>query len=76
MTLRISKSSLATIGPTAEMDAGSFVNGNKSSVVRENLDGLFDGLSGGNNSYISTDERELYEQLDPHVLEPWIHELE
>ena len=36
---------------TAEMDAGSFVNGSKSSVVRENLDGLFEGLSGGANEY-------------------------
>ena len=43
---------------TAEMDAGAFVNGSKSAVVRDNLDGLFEGLSGGGNDYISTDERD------------------
>ena len=53
---------------TAEMDAGSFVNGSKSSVVRENLDGLFEGLNGGNNSFISTDEREAVRAIGPKCI--------
>ncbi len=53
---------------TAEMDAGSFVNGSKSSVVRENLDGLFDGLNGGNNSWISTDERDAVRAIGPKCI--------
>ena len=53
---------------TAEMDAGSFVNGSKSSVVRENLDGLFEGLSGGANEYISTDERDAVRAIGPKCI--------
>ena len=53
---------------TAEMDAGSFVNGSKSSVVRENLDGLFEGLSGGANDYISTDERDAVRAIGPKCI--------
>ena len=53
---------------TAEMDAGSFVNGSKSSVVRENLDGLFEGLNGGNNSFISTDERDAVRAIGPKCI--------
>ena len=43
---------------TGEMSANAWVNGSNSATVRDNLDGLFDGLPGGNNSWISTDERD------------------
>lgn len=52
----------------AEMDADAFVNGSKSAIVRANLDGLFDGLSGGNNSYISTDERDAVRAIGPKCI--------
>ena len=52
----------------AEMDAGAFVNGSKSAVVRANLDGLFEGLSGGNNSWLSTDEREAVRAIGPKCI--------
>jgi len=52
----------------AEMDADAFVNGSKSAIVRENLDGLFDGLSGGNNGYISTDERDAVRAIGPECI--------
>jgi len=53
---------------TAEMDAGAFVNGSKSAIVRANLDGLFEGLSGGNNGHISTDERDAVRAIGPKCI--------
>ena len=53
---------------TAEMDAGAFVNGSKSSIVRDNLDGLFEGLSGGGNDFISTDERDAVRAIGPKCI--------
>ena len=53
---------------TAEMDAGAFVNGSKSSIVRDNLDGLFEGLSGGGNDWISTDERDAVRAIGPKCI--------
>ena len=35
---------------TGDMYANAWVNGSNSAVVRDNHDGLFDGLPGGNNS--------------------------
>ena len=52
----------------AEMDADAFVNGSKSAVVRANLDGLFEGLAGGNNEYISTDERDAIRAIGPKCI--------
>ena len=52
----------------AEMDASAFVNGSKSAIVRANLDGLFDGLSGGNNTWLSTDEREAVRAIGPKCI--------
>ena len=52
----------------AEMDASAFVNGSKSAIVRANLDGLFDGISGGNNSWLSTDEREAVRAIGPKCI--------
>ncbi len=53
---------------TAEMNADAFVNGSKSSIVRENLDGLFEGLSGGDNGFISTDERDAVRAIGPKCI--------
>jgi hypothetical protein len=52
----------------AEMDADAFVNGSKSAIVRANLDGLFEGLSGGDNGYISTDERDAVRAIGPKCI--------
>ena len=52
----------------AEMDAGAFVNGSKSATVRANLDALFEGLSGGGNDYLSTDEREAVRAIGPKCI--------
>lgn len=54
---------------TAEMDATAFVNGSNSATVRENLDGLFDGAPGGDNGWISTDEREAVREIGPMCIE-------
>ena len=50
------------------MSATAYVNGSNSATVRENLDGLFDGASGGNNSWISTDEREAVREIGPKCI--------
>ena len=54
---------------TADMTASAWVNGSNSATVRENLDMLFDGLPGGNNSYISTDERDAVRAFGPSCIE-------
>jgi len=54
---------------TTSMDATAYVNGSNSATVRENLDGLFDGAPGGNNSWISTDEREAVREIGPKCIE-------
>ena len=48
---------------TADLYANSWVNESRASTVRENLDGLFEGFPGGNNSWISTDEREAVREI-------------
>lgn len=53
---------------TGEMNANAWVNGSNSATVRENLDGLFDGLPGGNNSWISTDERDAVRGIGPKCI--------
>jgi hypothetical protein len=53
---------------TAAMGATAYVNGSNSAVVRENLDGLFDGIGGGNNSWMSTDEREAVRAIGPKCI--------
>ncbi len=53
---------------TAKMGATAFVNASNSAVVRENLDGLFDGIGGGNNSWMSTDEREAVRAIGPKCI--------
>lgn len=54
---------------TADMSASAWVNGSNSAIVRANLDGLFDGAPGGNNSHISTDERDAVRQFGPACIE-------
>ena len=48
---------------TSDLYANSWVNESRASVVRENLDGLFEGFPGGNNSWISTDERDAVREI-------------
>ncbi|MGB2339697.1 MAG: hypothetical protein ACPH9K_01725 [Candidatus Poseidoniaceae archaeon] len=53
---------------TGVMDAKAWVNGSKSAIVRDNLDELFDGVPGGNDDWISTDEREAVRQIGPQCI--------
>ena len=53
---------------TAQMSAVAYVNGSNSATVRENLDELFDGTPGGNNSWMSTDEREAVRAIGPECI--------
>ncbi len=55
---------------TAEIDANSWVNESKAAIVRANIDQLFDGLpdGSGNNSWLSTDEREAVREIGPKCI--------
>ncbi len=53
---------------TSDLYANSWVNESRASTVRENLDGLFEGFPGGNNSWISTDEREAVREIGPKCI--------
>ena len=48
---------------SSDLYANSWVNETRASVVRDNLDGLFEGFPGGNNSWISTDERDAVREI-------------
>lgn len=48
---------------SSDLYANSWVNESRASTVRENLDGLFEGFPGGNNSWISTDERDAVREI-------------
>ena len=50
------------------MDAKAWVNGSKSATVRDNLDSLFEGFQGGNDDWISTDEREAVRTIGPKCI--------
>ena len=50
---------------TAWLEANAWVNGSNSAELRTNLDGLLDGIPGGNNSWLSTDEREAVREVGP-----------
>ncbi|HIG03067.1 MAG TPA: hypothetical protein EYQ53_01600 [Candidatus Poseidoniales archaeon] len=50
---------------TAWLEARAWVNGSNSAELRANLDGLLDGVPGGNNSWLSTDEREAVREVGP-----------
>ena len=53
---------------TGVMDAKAWVNGSKSAIVRDNLDSLFEGVPGGDDDWISTDEREAVRQIGPRCI--------
>ena len=53
----------------AGMTATAYVNGSNSATVRDNLDELFDGAPGGNNGWLSTDEREAVREIGPMCIE-------
>ena len=53
---------------TGVMDARAWVNGSKSAIVRDNLDGLFEGVPGGDDDWISTDEREAVRSIGPRCI--------
>ncbi len=48
---------------SSDLFANSWVNESGAAVVRANLDGLFEGFPGGNNSWISTDERDAVREI-------------
>ena len=56
---------------TSEINANSWVNESKAAIVRNNLDGLFEGFeaNGGNNDWLSTDEREAVRAIGPKCIE-------
>ena len=53
---------------TSKLSANSWVNESKAATVRANIDSLFDGVPGGNNSWISTDEREAVREIGPKCI--------
>ena len=53
---------------TGDMFANAWVNGSNSPIVRDNLDGLFEGLPGGDNEWISTDERDAIRGIGPKCI--------
>jgi len=53
---------------TADLSANSWVNDSKAAIVRDNIDSLFDGVPGGNNSWLSTDEREAVREIGPKCI--------
>ena len=55
----------------AEINANSWVNESNAAIVRDNLDGLFEGFeaNGGNNDWLSTDEREAVRAIGPKCIE-------
>ena len=53
---------------TGDMFANAWVNASNSAIVRDNLDGLFEGLPGGDNEWISTDERDAVRSIGPKCI--------
>ena len=51
---------------TGEMFATAWVNESNAAIVRDNLDGLFEGIS--DNGYISTDERDAIRSIGPSCI--------
>jgi hypothetical protein len=48
---------------TSDLYANSWVNESRAAVVRDNLDSLFEGFPGGDNDWISTDERDAVREI-------------
>ena len=55
-------------GQGANLSAQAWVNGSNAALVRIALDMLYDGLLNGNNSWISTTERDLTEITGPDCI--------
>lgn len=53
---------------TGDLFANAWVNGSNAAIVRDNLDGLFAGLPGGDNNWISTDERDAVRSIGPKCI--------
>jgi len=53
---------------TGDMYANAWVNASNSAIVRDNLDSLFEGLPGGDNDWISTDERDAVRSIGPKCI--------
>jgi len=45
--------------------ATAWVNNTNAATVRENIDGLFEGQNGGDNNWLSTDERDAVREIGP-----------
>jgi hypothetical protein len=53
---------------TSDLYANSWVNESRAAVVRANMDTLFDGFPGGNNDWLSTDERDAIREIGPKCI--------
>ncbi len=59
---------MSTDWQTGWLTASAYVNGSNGAQVRTDLDELLDGAPGGNNTWISTDEREAVRQVGPDCI--------
>jgi hypothetical protein len=53
---------------TSDLYANSWVNESRAAIVRANMDTLFDGFPGGNNEWLSTDERDAIREIGPKCI--------
>lgn len=53
---------------SGQYEATAFANASNAASVRKDLDGLFDGFPGGNNTWISTDERDAVRAIGPQCV--------
>jgi len=53
---------------TSDIYANSWVNESRAAIVRANMDNLFDGFPGGNNEWLSTDERDAIREIGPKCI--------
>ena len=54
---------------SASIDLSGYSNSTTSSTVRDNVDSLFEGVPGGNNDWISTDELQAMQEIMPDCIE-------
>ena len=54
------------------LTASAFVNGSNAASVRTDLDALLEGVPGGNNGWLSTDEREAVRAIGPDCIEDMV----
>ena len=53
---------------TSDLYANSWVNESRAAVVRANMDTLFEGFPGGDNDWLSTDERDAIREIGPKCI--------